>query len=202
MPVQSPAWKSPSIDAAPTCCVPSTSNACEWSVAADGWRSTQDPAVPLQTLALSTIPMERLSNATSAFNVVRNFGGSVGIALATTLLARRSQAHQATLVSHTNIYAPETQHRLRDWTEHFLAQGADAFTAGRRAIAMVYRTTVGQAQVLAYIDVYWLLVVLFSGVLFLLPWLRRVRVDQTGPRPRKAEGEEARVEGLPAAASE
>jgi len=43
-----------------------------------------------------------------------------------------------------------------------------------------------------------MLTVLFVGILFMLPWLRRVRVDQTGPRqPEKADG---RVEGLPAAA--
>jgi DHA2 family multidrug resistance protein len=158
--------------------------------------------VPLQTLALSTIPMERLSNATSAFNVVRNFGGSAGIALATTLLARRSQVHQAKIVEHANLYEPETQGRLRMWTEHFLAQGADAFTAGRRALAMLYRDAVAQAQTLAYIDVYSVLVVMFTGVLFLLPWMRRVRVEQTGPRPRKADEGDGRVEGLPAAASD
>jgi DHA2 family multidrug resistance protein len=157
--------------------------------------------VPLQTLALSTIPMERLSNATSAFNVVRNFGGSMGIALATTLLARRSQVHQAKVVEHANLYEPETQHRLRVWTDHFLAQGADTFTASRRALAMLYRDAVGQAQTLAYIDVYSMLVVMFTGILFLLPWMRRVRLDQAGPRPGKEEAD-GRVEGLPAAASE
>jgi MFS transporter, DHA2 family, multidrug resistance protein len=110
--------------------------------------------VPLQTLALSTVRMERLSNATSAFNVVRNFGGSVGIALATTLLARRSQMHQATIVEHANVFDGEMHGRLEQWTKHFLAQGADTFTAGRRALAMLYRDALGQAQVLAYIDVY------------------------------------------------
>ena len=61
--------------------------------------------VPLQTMALSTIRMERLSNATAAFNVVRNFGGSIGIAVATTVLARRSQYHQTTLTTHVNVWA-------------------------------------------------------------------------------------------------
>ena len=153
--------------------------------------------VPLQTLALSTVRMERLSNATSTFNVVRNFGGSIGIALATTLLARRSQMHQATIVEHASVFDSEMHGRLSQWTTHFLAQGADAFTAGRRAMAMLYRDAVSQAQVLAYIDVYMLLVVLFTAILFLLPLMRRVRVDQTGPRKQEGDG---RVEGLPAAA--
>jgi DHA2 family multidrug resistance protein len=155
--------------------------------------------VPLQTLALSTVRMERLSNATSAFNVVRNFGGSMGIAIATSLLARRSQYHQATLVEHVNVYEPSVHARVEHWTQHFKAQGADTFTAGRRAIAMLYHDTVGQAQTLAYIDTYAVLVVLFTGLLLMLPWLRRVRLDQTGPKKPEGEG---RVEGLPAAATD
>jgi DHA2 family multidrug resistance protein len=138
--------------------------------------------VPLQTLALATIRMERLSNATAAFNVVRNFGGSAGIAVATTLLARRSQFHQATLGTHVHVWNPETAARLRQWTDHFLAQGADPFTAERRALAMMYRDTVGQAQVLSYADVYVVLVILFVAILFILPVMRRVRAEQTGPR--------------------
>jgi len=58
---------------------------------------------------------------------------------------------------------------------------------------------VGQAQVLAYIDVYMLLVVLFTGILFILPLMRRVRADQAGPRKQESDGG---VEGLPAAASD
>jgi DHA2 family multidrug resistance protein len=153
--------------------------------------------VPLQTLALATIGMERLSNATAAYNVVRNFGGSAGIAVVTTMLARRSQYHQMTLGAHVNAWDVETADRLRHWTEHFLAHGADAFTAGRQALAMLYRDTVGQAQVLAYRDIYVFLTVLFTAVIFLLPWMRRVRVEQTGPQDAPA-----RIEGLPEAAVE
>ena len=138
--------------------------------------------VPLQTLALATVPMARLSNATAAYSVVRNFGGSMGIALATTLLARRSQYHQSTLGAHITAFDPETAARLQQWTQHFVAQGMDGFTAKRQAIAMLYRDTTDQAQVLAYGDAYVLLLILFGGIILLLPFMRRVRVDQTGPK--------------------
>jgi MFS transporter, DHA2 family, multidrug resistance protein len=154
--------------------------------------------VPLQTLALATIRMEHLSNATSAYNVVRNFGGSMGIALSTTLLARRSQYHQNTLGAHVNMWSADTAGRLTQWTRHFLGQGSDSFTAQRRALAMLYHDTLDQAQVLAYIDVYLLLVVLFVGLLFLVPWMRRIRTDQP-PAPGEAKG---RVEPLPEPVSE
>ena len=55
------------------------------------------------------------------------------------------------------MWDPETQDRLARWTSHFMAQGADAFTAERRAVAMLYREMVSQAQVLAYADDFWLL---------------------------------------------
>src|SRR5437773_3568048 len=74
---------------------------------------------PLQTLTLATIRLERLGNATAAYNMVRNVGGSVGIALATTLLVRRSQEHQTTLSAHVNVWSADTAERLRQWTDHF-----------------------------------------------------------------------------------
>jgi MFS transporter, DHA2 family, multidrug resistance protein len=118
----------------------------------------------------------------------------MGIALSTTLLARRSQFHQSTLSTHVTVWSPDTASRLKQWGEHFLAQGADSFTAQRRALAMLYRDMQGQAQVLAYGDVYALLVALFVGLLFLIPWMHRVRAEHTGPEPSEAKG---RVDPLP-----
>ncbi|MBI4562246.1 MAG: DHA2 family efflux MFS transporter permease subunit [Candidatus Rokubacteria bacterium] len=152
--------------------------------------------VPLTTLALATIEKDKLGNATAAYNVFRNLGGSVGVALATTLLARRSQFHQASLVNHINVWDSETRARLTGWTNHFLNRGADPFTAQRRALAMLYHDAVGQAQVLAYMDDFWLLALLFSGILLLIPFMRRVRAEPGDRAPLETSG---RVEGLPAA---
>jgi DHA2 family multidrug resistance protein len=151
--------------------------------------------VPLSTLTLATIRRDKLVNATSAYNVLRNLGGSVGIALATTYLAQRSQFHQHNLVSHVTIWDPATQDRLAQWTSHFMAQGADSFTAQRRALAMLYHDVVGQAQVLAYADDFWLLAILFSIVPLFLPLMRRVHVEPAVPREEDADGQ---VRPLPA----
>jgi DHA2 family multidrug resistance protein len=150
---------------------------------------------PLQVLTLATIRLERLGNATAAYNVVRNVGGSVGVALATMFLVRRSQEHQSTLVAHVNVWDPDTARRLKEWTAHFAAQGADSFTAARRAMAMLYRTTTEQAQLMAYVDDFWLIALVFLGVLPLLPLMRRVHTEQN-ERARESPG---RVEPLPAA---
>ena len=150
---------------------------------------------PLQTLTLATIQIGRLGNATAAYNVVRNVGGSVGVALATMFLLRRSQEHQTTLASHVDVWDPETARRLKEWTEHFVGQGADAFTASRRAMAMIYRATTEQAQVMAYVDDFWLIALVFIVVLPLIPLMKRVRISQN-ERARESPG---RVEPLPAA---
>ncbi len=150
--------------------------------------------VPLQTLTLATIRLERLGNATAAYNVVRNVGGSVGVALATTLLVRRSQEHQTTLAAHVNVWSGDTARRLKEWTAHFMSQGADAFTAGRQALAMLYRSTTEQAQVMAYADDFWLISVVFLAILPLVPLMRRVHTEQN-ERARESPG---RVEALPA----
>jgi len=149
---------------------------------------------PLQTLTLATIRLERLGNATAAYNVVRNIGGSVGVALATTFLVRRSQAHQTALVSHLDVWDAETAARLKQWTDHFVSQGADSYTAGRRALAMLYRGAIEQAQIMAYADDFWLVSMLFLVILPLIPLMHRVRTEQN-ERARERPG---RVEALPA----
>ncbi len=137
--------------------------------------------VPLNTVALATIAREKMGNATAALNVVRNLGGGIGVALMATLLARRSQQHQATLIEHVTPWDADTAARLAGWTAHYAAQGADAFTAERRALATVYQEVTRQAQLLAFADDFWLLFVLFCGSLLLLPLLRRVRVGPAAP---------------------
>jgi MFS transporter, DHA2 family, multidrug resistance protein len=153
--------------------------------------------VPLQALALATIRTERLANATAAYNVVRNIGGSVGVAVVTTILARRSQVHQATLIGHLHAWNPAMADRLQDWTDHFVSQGADSFTASRRAMVMIYREAQMQAQVLSYGDDFWLLLVCSLAVLALVPFMRRVRAEPAGARQAQ---QAARDPGLPAAA--
>ncbi len=152
--------------------------------------------VPLVTLTLATIDRHKLGNATAAFNVLRNLGGSTGVALATTFLSRRSQQHQSTLGAHINIWDPETAVRLKQWTQHFAARGADSFTAERQATAMLYHDLVGQAQVLAYADDFWMLAVLFTVLPLAIPLMRRV---QPPPAEPKIGDDSGRVEPLPAA---
>jgi DHA2 family multidrug resistance protein len=134
--------------------------------------------VPLSTMTLATIRREKLVNATAVYGMMRNVGGSIGIAVVTTLLAQRSQIHQSTLVSHITMWDDETRARLAHYASHFVSQGSDAFTAQRRAVAMLYRETITQAQLLAYVDDFWLLAVMFAAMPLFLPFMRRIRLDK------------------------
>jgi DHA2 family multidrug resistance protein len=142
--------------------------------------------VPLSTLALATIRRDKLVNATAVYGMMRNVGGSVGIALLTTILAQRSQFHQSTLVGHVTVWDSETRARLSTWSRYFATQGTDGFTAERRAVAMLYRETVTQAQLLAYTDSFWILAALFAAAPLLLPFMRRIRLSTP---PAEANGE-------------
>src|SRR5207249_12251641 len=114
-------------------------------------------------------------------------GGSIGIAVVTTLLAQRSQFHQTTLVSHLTLWDPATRERLTRWASHFVARGSDTFTAERQAMAMLYRETMTQAQLLAYADDFWLLAMMFAAVPFFLPLMRRIRLDPITATGKAAE---------------
>ena len=87
-----------------------------------------------------------------------------------------------------DAWDPETTAKLARWTEHFLTQGTDAFTAKSRATAMMYRETVAQAQVLAYVDEFRLLSVIFFAMLLLIPFMRRVRVEPPPARSGERRG--------------
>src|SRR5215472_3389223 len=65
--------------------------------------------VPLTTVSMDPIPRERMGNATSLFNLMRNIGGSIGIAVTGTMIARHTQSNIATLGTHVSQFDPHTQ---------------------------------------------------------------------------------------------
>ncbi|GKT10446.1 DHA2 family efflux MFS transporter permease subunit [Desulforhabdus sp. TSK] len=120
--------------------------------------------VPLTTIAMGSLPNERMGTATGLYNLMRNMGGSIGIAIVTTMLARAAQTHQATLVSHLTPYDPA----YREWLEHlrqlFLSQG-DVVTATRKAYGAMYGLLVEQSTLYAFVDNFRLLgYVAFLGI--------------------------------------
>src|SRR6185503_1763996 len=85
--------------------------------------------VPLTTVAMATIPRERMGYATSMFNLMRNIGGSVGIAITGTMVQRQRQVTGTLLGENVSIYDPTTQSMLAQIKAGMIAAGADAVTA-------------------------------------------------------------------------
>jgi len=106
--------------------------------------------VPLTVMATGTLTNEQLGNASGIFNLMRNIGGSFGIAAVTTMLARGAQVHQAAMVSHLTPYDPVFQQRLREMAAA-LARGSP-ITASQQAYGAIYETLVQQATLLAFLD--------------------------------------------------
>jgi len=137
--------------------------------------------IPLMALAMSRIPPEKMGNATSIFNLMRNIGGSVGIAIMTTFLARRTQLHQNHLIAHLTAGNPKTRMILRGMQANFYAHGADAVTASRKSLAAIYGLVQMHASMLAFVEAFWLMGVVF---LLMIPFLPLLQYTKRKPQPR------------------
>jgi DHA2 family multidrug resistance protein len=131
--------------------------------------------VPLTTISMDPIPRERMGNATSLFNLMRNLGGSVGIATTGTLLARKQQEYINVMGAHVTSFSEAAQHALEAARNGFLASGADAYTATQRAYAAVFGAVQRQAAMVAFVDLFRLLGIIFIRLLPLVLVMRRPR---------------------------
>jgi DHA2 family multidrug resistance protein len=134
--------------------------------------------IPLMALAMARIPPQKMGNATSIFNLMRNIGGSIGIAVMTTFLARRTQLHQDHLVANVRAGDLQTLRYLQGLRAHFVALGADGVTASRKALGAVYGLVQQHAAMLAFVEAFWVM-----GVVFLL-MLPLVALLQYSKRPQ------------------
>jgi len=139
--------------------------------------------VPLTTVSNDAIPRERMGNATSIFNLMRNIGASVGISSVATLQFRHMQTHINILGQHVNEASLRTQQTLGGLRQTFVAKGVDAVTADHRAHAALWGMVQQQASMLAYNDVF-----RFLGWMFLvmLPLLFLMEKPRGGKGPTLA----------------
>ena len=128
--------------------------------------------IPLMALAMSRIQPEKMGNATSIFNLMRNIGGSVGIAVMTTFLARRSQMHQNHLIANVRPGSIITMRMLQGTGASFYAHGADAVTASRKGLAAIYALVQQHASMLAFVEAFWIMGVVFLLMIPFLPLLQ------------------------------
>jgi DHA2 family multidrug resistance protein len=131
---------------------------------------------PINVMAFYFIPKEKMNNATGIINLARNIGGSVGIANVTTMLARRAQVHQSTLVSHLTPLDPAYTASLSGASRFLMSQGSNPVQALNQAHGLVYGNLIRQASMLAYIDSFWLLGLTFLAMIPFMFLMKKIKL--------------------------
>jgi len=131
--------------------------------------------VPLTTATMDPIPKEEMGNATSMFNLMRNLGGSVGIASATSYLFRRQQFHTNVLGANVTAMSPRTRMLSSSLQNAMIAHGADPVTASRQSYVSIWNMVQRQASMAAFVDTFLAMAAVFLLVLPLLLAMKRPR---------------------------
>jgi len=129
--------------------------------------------VPLNTLAFSFLPKEKINRATGLINLARNIGGSSGIAMVTTMLARRSQFHQQVLVSHLTRFDPAYRQMIDHAAATLRAHGSSSTQAVEQAHGLLYQLVQRESTMLAFIDNFWMLGTTFLALIPLMFLMKR-----------------------------
>ena len=136
--------------------------------------------VPLTTATMSQLRQQEIGSGTGLYNLMLNLGGSVGIALVTTLVARGAQAHQALMVGHLTPADPGFVRQLHA-AQAMLALHSDPVTATDQAYALFYNLLNQQAHLWAFVDtfrVFGLMVLCCLPLIFLFKRVKRPVVRQ------------------------
>jgi len=136
--------------------------------------------VPLTTVSMATIAPQRMGYATSLFNLMRNIGGGIGIAITGTMLARTRQANTALLGEHVTVYDPTTATVLEQLKAGFMAGGADVVSATNQAYVALYGMIQRQAAMVSFVNIFRLLGMLFLVLIPLVLIMRRPK-GSAGP---------------------
>ena len=131
--------------------------------------------VPLNAIAFRGIPPNKTNNASALINLARNFGGSIGISLAATLLTRREQFHQSRLVE----YAQQLNGAYPDYA-HQLGNALGSTPDSATTLANVYQGVINQATLLSYLDDFKALGLVFLALLPLLLLVKPGTARSTG----------------------
>jgi DHA2 family multidrug resistance protein len=119
--------------------------------------------------------------ASALVNAARNTGGSIGVALASNVLAHREQFHQGRLAEHALPSSPQYQNTLQQVTNYFVAHGNPLVEAQNQAVAWIGQQVQAQAALLAYVDVFWVLMLLAIAAVPLALTLRNVKLGGGAP---------------------
>ncbi|NUO64310.1 MAG: DHA2 family efflux MFS transporter permease subunit [Gemmatimonadaceae bacterium] len=131
--------------------------------------------VPVTTITLAELSVQELGQGTGLYNFFRQLGGSFGIAVIATLVARYTSQFRAIIGEHLGVTDPMSLSRLNMLTRGMIAKGADPQRAHEQALRLLEGQLMGQASVIAYSRIYMLAMIL---ILCLIPLLLLVRTTK------------------------
>ena len=129
--------------------------------------------IPINVTAFAFVPREKTNMGTGIINLARNIGASVGIATVTTMLDRRAQVHQSQLAEHVNTFSAAYRNMLNGTQLRLVSVGSGLAHAASQAQQMIYGTVQRQAAMLAFIDNFKMLGVVFFAVIPILLLLKK-----------------------------
>jgi MFS transporter, DHA2 family, multidrug resistance protein len=162
-----------------------------WTLAS-GWDQVLGPQVlrgialgamfvPLSTATLRALPPEEVAQGAGLYNLFRQLGGSLGIALLTTLLDQRTAIHRAVLVERTGPLDPIAGPRMQEIAHGLMMRNVDPATAQQTAAAFMERMVHAQSSMLAFQDLYLMLAIVFALAIPLGLAVARNAPGRTGP---------------------
>ncbi|SFD76511.1 MFS transporter, DHA2 family, multidrug resistance protein [Chitinophaga sp. CF118] len=119
--------------------------------------------VPLASLAVSSLEPKDIPQGAALNNMMRQLGGSFGLAIVNTYLTQRNAVHRSDLVSNITVNNPLTTSRLTGYTNLFISKGANAFEAHNKALRLLDMNVTRQSSLMSFNDAY-----LLIGLVFLL----------------------------------
>lgn len=144
--------------------------------------------IPITTLSLSTLKGQQIGQGAAFTGMMRQLGGSFGIAAITTFISRQNYLHRNDLVSRLNINDPAVQQRVQGLQHTFMAKGMSPDVALSSAYKMLDYSVYKQASVLSYMDVF-----LYLGIIFLvcIPFVLLVKDSKEKKKMKLAEAASA-----------
>jgi DHA2 family multidrug resistance protein len=137
--------------------------------------------VSITTASYDGIPPDKTGQAAALINAARNTGGSIGISLISNVLWRREQFHRTRLVDQALPSSVQYQDTLHHMTNYFVGQGSPLIKAQQQTIAWVGQQVQLQASFFAYMDAFWVLMLLALAAVPLALSLRKIKLGGAAP---------------------
>jgi DHA2 family multidrug resistance protein len=137
--------------------------------------------VPINTTALAGMPRAKNNNASAIINMTRNIGGSFGISVVITLIARREQYHRSVLVAHVSPLSQPYAAAVHRLQQAYLGYSGSTVDALRQAEAKILAMVQKQAMLLSFNDCFWAMAVVMAAMLPVVLLIRRPSAG-TGPQ--------------------